>query len=316
MAYIDAHAADQDPFYLSVHYTAPHAPWTGHPQDIVDSYDGCAFESCPQEELHPWAKVPKGRPPRGEQRAERQTWETGSPSRDTLPRSPPSDLDVGRILDKLEEKGCATTPWSCLPPTTATPVVITVLGQGQRHVPGEHVRELDQGAVPGHASGGDPGGGPCSRRWSPSTISCPPCSNTSGCHCPTPISPAPRFLAALKDERASGREQVCVYRRVRLLPDDPGPRSGSYVHRYSDHPNELWDLVNDPDERSNLIDDPAQAGRVRELRSRMKAWFARYVEPDKDGLAYNISGAGQVRPVGRSGRTGPTRSILPSPSRR
>ena len=62
LAYIDAHAADQNPFYLSVHYTAPHAPWTGHPQDIVDSYDDCAFASCPQEDLHPWAKVPKDSP--------------------------------------------------------------------------------------------------------------------------------------------------------------------------------------------------------------------------------------------------------------
>jgi arylsulfatase A-like enzyme len=32
-------------FYLSVHYTAPHSPWTGHPRDIVDSYDDCPFES-------------------------------------------------------------------------------------------------------------------------------------------------------------------------------------------------------------------------------------------------------------------------------
>ena len=59
LVYIDAHAEDENPFYLSVHYTAPHALWIGHPQDIVDSYDDCAFETCPQEPLHPWAKVPQ-----------------------------------------------------------------------------------------------------------------------------------------------------------------------------------------------------------------------------------------------------------------
>ena len=53
LTFIDAHAADDSPFYLSVHYTAPHSPWTGHPQDIVDSYDDCPFESCPQEPKHP-----------------------------------------------------------------------------------------------------------------------------------------------------------------------------------------------------------------------------------------------------------------------
>ncbi len=77
-----------------------------------------------------------------------------------------------------------------------------------------------------------------------------------------------------------------------------------YVHRYSDHPNELWDLVNDPDERNNLVDDPAQADRIKELRGQMEEWFAKYVEPDKDGLAYHVTGAGQVRPVGKKWEDG------------
>ncbi len=55
LGFIDGQAEDENPFYLSVHYTAPHAPWEGHPQDIVDSYKDCPFESCPQEERHPWA---------------------------------------------------------------------------------------------------------------------------------------------------------------------------------------------------------------------------------------------------------------------
>ena len=111
------------------------------------------------------------------------------------------------------------------------------------------------------------------------------------------------FLAALKDEQASGREQVYVYdeygscRMIRTA-------EWKYVHRYSDHPNELWDLVNDPDERNNLIDDPAQADRIKELRGQMEEWFDRYVEPDKDGLAFNVSGAGQVRPVGKKWEDG------------
>ena len=55
LAFIDEHAEDENPFYLSVNYTAPHSPWVGHPQDIVDSYDDTAFDSCPQEDRHPWA---------------------------------------------------------------------------------------------------------------------------------------------------------------------------------------------------------------------------------------------------------------------
>ena len=53
LAYIDRHAHGDHPFYLGVHYTAPHSPWTGHPQEIVDSYEACPFDSCPQEPIHP-----------------------------------------------------------------------------------------------------------------------------------------------------------------------------------------------------------------------------------------------------------------------
>ncbi|MCK5558356.1 MAG: sulfatase-like hydrolase/transferase, partial [Candidatus Hydrogenedentes bacterium] len=53
--YLAGSAKQKGPFYLSVHYTAPHSPWIdNHPRD-VDSYDDCPFESCPQEPRHPWA---------------------------------------------------------------------------------------------------------------------------------------------------------------------------------------------------------------------------------------------------------------------
>ena len=48
LALLDRYAGAGAPFYLSVHYTAPHSPWTGHPQAIVDSYADCPFASCPQ----------------------------------------------------------------------------------------------------------------------------------------------------------------------------------------------------------------------------------------------------------------------------
>ncbi len=48
---------DPNPFYLSVHYTAPHSPYVGedgradsmHPKEIVELYDNASFVSCPQE---------------------------------------------------------------------------------------------------------------------------------------------------------------------------------------------------------------------------------------------------------------------------
>ena len=52
------------PFYLSVHYTAPHNPYTGkdgradseHPKAIVDLYQNCSFHTLPQEPKNPYAE--------------------------------------------------------------------------------------------------------------------------------------------------------------------------------------------------------------------------------------------------------------------
>ena len=96
LAFIDQHADGDAPFYLGVHYTAPHSPWTGHPQEIVDSYDNCAFDSCPQEAIHPWA-------------VGHALSENCLGNREMLKgyfaAVTAMDRDIGRILDKLEEKG-------------------------------------------------------------------------------------------------------------------------------------------------------------------------------------------------------------------
>ena len=57
--FIDREKDQENPFYLSVHYTAPHSPWIGcHPKEYTDLYEDCEFQSCPQRETpHPWAKT-------------------------------------------------------------------------------------------------------------------------------------------------------------------------------------------------------------------------------------------------------------------
>jgi len=51
--FIDANR--QRPFFLTVTYNAPHTPYTGHPQELVDLYRDCPFNSIPKAPLHPWA---------------------------------------------------------------------------------------------------------------------------------------------------------------------------------------------------------------------------------------------------------------------
>ena len=57
LAFLDEQSNVDGPFYLSVHYTAPHSPWERehHPTDIYDAYfNDCAFESLPDNPIHPW----------------------------------------------------------------------------------------------------------------------------------------------------------------------------------------------------------------------------------------------------------------------
>ena len=65
--------------------------------------------------------------------------------------------------------------------------------------------------------------------------------------------------------------------------------------------HELYDLATDPDERRNLADEPDQEERVAAMRRTLQEWFARYVEPAKDGRRFAVTGKGQMRPVGRGG---------------
>ena len=75
------------------------------------------------------------------------------------------------------------------------------------------------------------------------------------------------------------------------------------MHRYPDGPHELFDLAADPGERRNLVDDAAHADVLATLRSRLDGWFARYVDPARDGVDKGVTGCGQLGLVaGADGR--------------
>lgn len=59
-----------------------------------------------------------------------------------------------------------------------------------------------------------------------------------------------------------------------------------YVQRSDGGPNELYDLRNDPEERTNLIDGPDQAERTAALRERLFVWCERYAEAGSDPVGH------------------------------
>jgi len=286
LKFLDEHA--DKTFYLSVHYTAPHSPWVGqHPQDIVDSYDDCPFKSCPQEAKHPWA---------------------GSLSDHNLGNREAlkgyfaavtaMDMDVGRIVDKIEElglrentlivfnsdngfncghhgiwgKGNGTFPLNMYENSVKVPFIAS------------HPGRIPEGKVTDAlVSGYD---------FMPTLLDYLGLPQPKGGN-----RPGRSFLSVLLGKSETVRDSVVVY-------DEYGPvrmirtREWKYVHRYPYGPHELYNLANDPNERKNLIDEPKQKARIRKMRQQLADWFAQYVEPTLDGARLPVTGGGQLTRIG------------------
>jgi len=288
LQFINTHAKGEQPFYLSVHYTAPHSPWTGHPQDIVDSYNDCPFKSCPQETRHPWAlgltdhclgnrEMLKG----------------------YFAAVTAMDNDIGRIIDRIEElgiredtlifffsdngfncghhglwgKGNGTEPRNMYENSIKVPAIASHIGR----IPQGHAQKAMV----------------CAYDFMPTLL------DYLGLPLPERNLPGKSFLPALLGNDDTCRDDVIIYDeygRTRMIRT----RDWKYICRYGDAPDELYDIANDPDERTNLADDASRKGKVRELKNRMEEWFAEYVNPDKDGMKYDVTGLGQMRPVGKA----------------
>ncbi|MBK36589.1 MAG: sulfatase [Gemmatimonadetes bacterium] len=287
--FIDTHASDEDPFYLSVHYTAPHSPWTGHPQDIVDSYDDCPFETCPQEPIHPWAGG-----------LTHSSHENREMLKGYFAAVTAMDLDVGRILDRLEATGIRDN----------TLVVFTsdngfscghngFWGKGNGTYP---LNMYDNSVlVPFVAShpGRIPEGVTTNAMISAIDFM-PTLLDYAGIPLPGNLNlPGQSFRANLEGGKDGLRDAVVIY-------DEYGPtrmartREWKYVHRYGEGPNELYDLENDPDERENRVDDVSLCGRIDELRGLLEDWYTTVTTAEHDGRNLPVTGGGQLRPVGRS----------------
>ncbi len=236
LGFIDDHADEDTPFYLSVHYTAPHAPWDGHPQDIVDSYDDCAFESCPQEDRHPWACEDRNG-------GLSNLLGNREPLKGYFAAVTALDLDVGRILDRLEKKGLRDNP-----------LVVFV---------------SDNGFSCGHHGFWGKGNGTDPVNMYENSIKVPFVASHPGVipagtvqsamvsaydFMPTLLAyldlplpddrnlPGQSFLSALKGEADTGRDNIIIYdeygttRMIRTT-------EWKYIHRYPNGPDELYDLV-------------------------------------------------------------------------
>ena len=276
-----AHQAQ--PFYLSVHYTAPHSPWGSdqHPKKWIDFYDRCAFSSIPDVPDDPDMVTGPvyGTPARHEN------------LRGYFAAISAMDEGVGRIVDALEANGVLDD----------TLLIFTA----------------DNGMSMGHHGIWGKGNGtfPCNMYDTavkvPFLLRCPVLVDQPGREISAMVSacdlfptfaelvggaypeglPGVSFLPVLHGDL--GREDVIIvdeYGPVRMLRT----REWKYVHRYPFGPHCLFDLVNDPDEAHNLADDPAQAQRITDMRLRLERFFLTYADPAMDGSREGATGSGQL----------------------
>jgi len=295
LSYLDACAADgAQPFYLSVHYTAPHSPWdkANHPDGLYESYDDCPFESCPDLPVHPWQANSAPRGTGEKRRAILKGYFTAVTAMDAC---------VGRILDKLESMGVRdNTLVLFLSDNGMNMGHHGVFGKGNGTFPlnmyDTSVKIPALLSRPGHV----PEGVVCDAMlsqydWMPTLL------DYLGMDSPEAERlPGASFAPLLRGEPFEQPESIVVF-------DEYGPvrmirtREWKYVHRYAYGPHELYHLVNDPDETENLVDDPARRPIVEEMKARLDGWFVRYADPRLDGTKEAVTGKGQLLLAGPAG---------------
>jgi len=286
--FLRGEAARAEPFWLSLNYTAPHYPWIdSHPREYTDLYADCAFESCPQEPPHRFSAT--GNPATDEGHARPRESLTGYFAATTA-----MDAGIGKVLETLASVDLA-----------ASTLVIFM---------------SDNGMNCGHHGIWGKGNGTRPQNMYDTSVQVPALFAQPGRIAPGQVCDAlvsgydvfPTLLeyagiAVPRDARKPGRSFAGLLEGARprddgevVVYDEYGPvrmvrtREWKYVHRHTDGPHELYDLVRDPGERLDLIGQPGTETITMSLRVRLDGWFARYVDPAQDGARKPISGCGQL----------------------
>lgn len=302
LEFLDTRAGTDRPFYAGVHYTAPHSPWIDqHPTEYVDLYRDCAFDSCPDEAPHEWS-LPETVP--------RQTRERRLETlRGYFASVTALDHGVGRIIDRLEQLGLRQSTLICfLSDNGFNCGHHGIWGKGN----GTYPQNMYDTSVLVPALMSQPGRIPTgtvrSELLSGYDVS-PTLLEYVGIEAPdelTASAPGRSFTSLLRGSPTSDESDGFV-----VVYDEYGPvrmirtREWKYVHRYPDGPNELYDLVNDPNERANLAAEHGHQARLRELQRTLIDWFGRHSDPRRDGLKLPVTGKGQARRVDADRATGP-----------
>ena len=288
--FLEEYAHSDNPFYLGVHFTAPHSPWgrEHHPDELLALYDDCTFDACPKDVLHPNQLYAPPIAGITEERKRRELL-TGYYAATTG-----MDRGVKRILEKLSSlgisentmilfssdngmnmghhgiwgKGNGTYPQNMFDTSVKVPMIISWPG----HIPEGVVSD----SLLSHYD------------LMPTILDYLGIKNLE-----TDRLPGRSFAPILYGKPIKERANVVVfdeYGPVRMIRS----KEWKYVHCYAEGPHELYDLVNDPFERVNLIADSSKRKVANELRNQLEDWFKEYTIPALDGSYQAVYGKGQI----------------------
>lgn len=290
MHYLNESAKQNAPFYLSIHYTAPHDPWDEdqHPGKYINMYRDCEFTATPDEPLHP-NNIPTAPKGVGE---ERKRLLRGYYAAVTA-----MDAGVGQLLDRLEELGIADD----------TLVIFTgdngmnmghhgIWGKGNGTFPfnlyDTAVKVPFIASWPGHIPEGRVTESMCSHYDIIQTFND---LLELGGELPDNL-PGKSFAPVLLGAQDTDNHVVILdeYGNSRMIRN----HHWKYIHRVPYGPDELYNLEKDPDEKQNLIDLPEYADVQAELKDTLQKWYYKYADPALDAAHEDVSGMGQMRRAG------------------
>ena len=282
LEFLDRYGTGTDPFCLSVHYTSPHSPWIRdeQPEEIWQMYEKRVDSSLPVLPAHPWGG-----------------WETTDEERKRtidgyFTTITAMDKNIARILEKLEEVGASEYTLVLFTSDNGYNVGHHgILGKGNGTFPVNMYEESVKvpfiarypGTIPEAAVNDD-------------LVShydvLPTILEMVGIESRDVSLPGRSIVSALKGQ-PGGHDAVVVfdeYGPVRMIRE----QRWKYVHRYPHGPHELYDLVNDPGESTNLVGDQSVANDLERLRLKLESWFAAYVDQALDGARLPVTGKGQI----------------------
>lgn len=305
VSFLDECSKKEQPFYLQVSYTAPHSPLVDqHPEKYLKMYENCKFESCPQDPRHPWMPHNPTEIQFSEQFCvpERKSITVRDLLTGYYASISAMDQGVGKIIARLEQlglrdntlicflsdngyscgqhgiwgKGTCTDPINMYDTSVKVPAIFS------------HPARIHQGVVcDALLSGYD---------FMPTLLEYLNIQNPEAS-----ALPGQSFCSLLKSKKGEPRKHVVIY-------DELGPvrmirtKEWKYIHRYPFGPHELYDLLHDPGERFNLLDEcrtfhytNAELEQiVLQMRHQLEEWFVKYTLPAFDGRHLPVAGRGQL----------------------